>query len=105
MVPLVKNSSDTLVEKLGEYAESGKSLDVFRTYGSFTMETILAVAFGRVIDLQHGEADQLTDACAAIFSTIQEGNVLSGPLIIFLLSELCLRWKRCHEVAKHADNE
>jgi len=69
------------------------------------METILAVAFGRMIDLQHGEADQLTDACAAIFSTIQEGNVLSGPLIIFLLSELCLRWKRCHEVAKHADNE
>ena len=63
------------------------------------METILAVAFGRVIDLQHGEADQLTDACAAIFSTIQEGNSTSGPFIIFLLSELCLRWKKGCEVA------
>jgi len=30
MVPLVKNSCETLAEKLGEYAESGKSLDVFR---------------------------------------------------------------------------
>ena len=33
MVPLMKSSCDTLVEKLGEFAESGKSLDVFR-YGS-----------------------------------------------------------------------
>jgi len=30
MVPLVKNSCDTLVENLGEVAESGKSVDVFR---------------------------------------------------------------------------
>ena len=35
MVPLMKSSCDTLVEKLGEFAESGKSLDVFR-YGSWT---------------------------------------------------------------------
>jgi len=62
------------------------------------METILAVAFGRVIDLQHGEADQLTDACAAIFSTLQEGSTLSGDLITVLICELCLRWKRGREV-------
>ena len=30
MVPLVKNSTDTLVEKLGEFAESGRSVDVYR---------------------------------------------------------------------------
>ena len=30
MVPLVKNSTDTLIEKLGEFAESGKSVDVYR---------------------------------------------------------------------------
>jgi len=29
MVPLMMNSCETLVEKLGEYAESGKSVDVF----------------------------------------------------------------------------
>ena len=59
-----------------------------RTYGSFTMETILAVAFGRVIDLQHGEADQLTDACAAMFSNVQEGNKMSGRFIIVLICKL-----------------
>ena len=30
MVPLVKNSTDTLIEKLGEFAESGRSVDVYR---------------------------------------------------------------------------
>ena len=30
MVPLMLNSCETLVEKLGESAESGKSVDVFR---------------------------------------------------------------------------
>ena len=58
------------------------------TYSSFTMETVLATAFGRVIDLQRGEADQLTDACATIFSGLQEGKGLSGEFIILLLSEL-----------------
>ena len=52
------------------------------------METVLATAFGRVIDLQRGEADQLTDACATIFSGLQEGKGLSGEFIILLLSEL-----------------
>ena len=30
MVPIVKKSTDTLVEKLGEFAESGRSVDVSR---------------------------------------------------------------------------
>ena len=30
MVPILKNSTDTLVEKLGEFAESGRSVDVCR---------------------------------------------------------------------------
>ena len=30
MVPLLKKSSDVLVEKMGEFAESGKSVEVFR---------------------------------------------------------------------------
>ena len=63
------------------------------------METILAVAFGRVIDLQHGEADQLTDACAAMFSIVREGSSLSEQFIVFLSSELYLRWKKGCEVA------
>jgi len=88
MVPLVKKSCDTLVEKLGKCAESGKSVDVFRTYGSFTMETIVATAFGRVIDIQRGEGDQLTQACAAIFSAFQEGTSVSLESMVLVLCEL-----------------
>ena len=121
MVPLVKKSCDILVEKLGKCAESGKSVDVFRyactillkhpynqlpfltpplpymntithrTYGSFTMETIVATAFGRVIDIQRGEGDQLTQACAAIFSAFQEGTSVSLESMVLVLCEL---WNR-----------
>ena len=30
MVPLIKKSSDVLVEKMGEFAESGKTVELFR---------------------------------------------------------------------------
>ena len=30
MIPLIKNSTDTLVEKFGEMAESGRSYELFR---------------------------------------------------------------------------
>ena len=50
------------------------------------METILAVAFGRVVDLQRGEADQLTDAFVTLFSS--EGEWSSFEFLILLLSEL-----------------
>ncbi len=39
----------------------------YRTYGAFTLESILAAAFGRVIDLQRGEADEVTKAVKAVF--------------------------------------
>ena len=57
-----------------------------RTYESFAMETILATAFGRVIDIQRGEADKLTKACTSFFSSTQ--NIMTSlALIVVLLSE------------------
>ena len=53
------------------------------------METILATAFGRVIDIQRGEGDQLTNACAAAFSILHEGTKRS-PERMFLM--LCKLW-------------
>ena len=90
MVPLVKKSADTLVDKFREKAESGESMEIMRcinftchkipsislthlctvscrTYGAFTLESILAAAFGRVINLQRGEADEVTKAAKAVF--------------------------------------
>ena len=53
------------------------------------METILATAFGRVIDIQRGEGDQLTNACAAVFRSFQEGSSLSLESIVMVLCEFC----------------
>ena len=63
------------------------SISVFRTYGSFTMETILATAFGRVIDIQRGESDDLTRAVDDFFMSIQEGGFFDAYVLVTLFSE------------------
>ena len=50
------------------------------------METILATAFGRIIGIQKGESDQLTEAAAAVFDGFREGGSNSGFLAILLFS-------------------
>ena len=52
------------------------------------METILATAFGRVIDIQRGESDELTRAVDSTFRSFQEGGSLDRTALTFLLSEL-----------------
>ena len=41
---------------------------VDRIFGQFTMETILATAFGRQVNVLKGEGDELTEAAAGLFS-------------------------------------
>ena len=66
-----------------------------RVFGSFTMETILAIAFGRVVNLQRGEADELTVAAQGIFRNAEKGTVPEARVILsnfpFLIG--LLRWK------------
>ena len=57
------------------------------------METILAVAFGRVVDLQRGKVDKLTDACVTLFSAIQEEEGASPEFVAFMLSKLWIGWR------------
>ena len=56
---------------------------VCRAYGAFTLESILAAAFGRVIDLQRGEADEVTRAAKAVFD---DGR---GKLLLVALFFTC----------------
>ena len=57
------------------------------------METILATAFGRVINIQKGESNQLTEAAASIFSAAHENKKTSLVFILMLLSKLnYLQW-------------
>ena len=57
------------------------------------MESILATAFGRVINIQKGESNQLTEAAALFFSAAHENKKTSQFFILMLLSKLnYLQW-------------
>ncbi len=77
------------------FREKEKFPSVIRVFGSFTMEMILAIAFGRVVDLQKGEADELTLAAQGIFRNAEKGTFPTARLILsnfpFLVG--LLRWK------------
>ena len=91
MAPLIADRCQTLVEMLGECADTNKSVEVFRTFGKLTMETIIAAAFGHLIDIQRGESDQLVEAVQLIFSNLAEGQRLSIERVTVLLSNFpCL---------------
>ena len=47
----------------------------YRVFGSFTMETILATAFGRQMNLQRGESDELSEAVGTLVGSFSEGQI------------------------------
>ena len=51
------------------------------------METNFATTFGRVIDIQKGESDKLTEAAATIFSSTKVDKKTSGYFITIILSK------------------
>ena len=74
MAPLVVDRCKTLLDILDQSANSGESVDVYHLFGNLTMETIIAAAFGRIIDIQRGESDELVEAAKAVFSETSEGQ-------------------------------
>ena len=48
---------------------------IYRVYGSFTLEIILATAFGRKVDLQRGESDDLSKAMDTLVGGFSDGQV------------------------------
>ena len=62
-----------------------------RIYGAFTLESILAAAFGRVIDLQRGEADEVTKAAREVFDTGK------GKLFIMIIILSCKPSNNLHD--------
>ena len=51
------------------------------------METILATAFGRAVNVQGGESDELTKAANIIFRSLDEGSATNFHLMIVLSSK------------------
>ena len=78
----------TLVNILAEYADTNKSVDVFDAFGKLTVETVIAAAFGRVVDIQRGESDELVDAVKDLFAIANEGRRLSAEQLDVLVSNL-----------------
>ena len=92
MLPLIKRSTDNLVAVFGEKAASEESFEVmkyvcssthitsldiiccFRVFGDFTLEAILATAFGRQVDLQKGESDEFSKAFYTIGVGLGDGQ-------------------------------
>ena len=58
-----------------------------RIYGAFTLETIMATAFGRLVEIQKGESDQLAKEAAIIFETFHEDSIASPWFIFTMLSK------------------
>ena len=45
-----------------------------RVYTSFALEAILATAFGRRVDLQKGESDEVTKAMSMMTQSVSDGQ-------------------------------
>ena len=83
MEPLIAESVSRLLVKFEKAADSGKSVDVFEYFGRFTMEVILASAFGRYKDIQSTEErDKLTESADAIFVSTRESSGFDGTVIL-----------------------
>jgi cytochrome P450 family 3 subfamily A len=99
MTPLVVDRCNTLESILAEYANTDKSIDMFDVFGKLTMETIVAAAFGRVIDVQRGEHDELVNAAKEITS---EGREFSAERLNVLLSNFQCAIHILHYFASHS---
>ena len=49
-------------------------LQYFRVFSSFTLESIIATAFGRQVNLQRGESDDLTKAMDIAMKGLSSGH-------------------------------
>ena len=47
----------------------------YRVFGCFTLESILATAFGRKVDLQKGESDEFTKAMNHLVAGFGNGEI------------------------------
>ena len=93
MEPLIADSVSRLLMNFEKAAESGRSVDVSEYFGRYTMEVILASAFGRQMDIQSSEErNKLTGAIATALGSIKETSTLDGALLKRWLCE----WHEVH---------
>ena len=87
MIPIIEKCKNVLMEVVGEAADTGRSVDISKIFGNFTMETIMATAFGRSVDVQRGEADVMTESVKSLFECFHGSTM---PFGLFLISKCYL---------------
>jgi len=88
MSPLIQESCERLRNKMTAVSDSDNSVDVWKWFGIFTMEVILATAFSRDIGSESGKENSLTKAAASIFQTGRSSsdNRLTGERLMMIIS-------------------
>lgn len=66
-----------------------------RLYRLFAMEVILATAFGRAIDIQRGESDDLTEIAYTISQSMGEGQLTSREMLYLIFSQFLFKFRQC----------
>ena len=89
MAPLIVDhcNLNALESILAEYANTDMSIDII--FGKLTMETIVAAAFGCIIDVQRGERDELVNAAKEITSEGREFSAERLNVLIALQLPMC----------------
>ena len=74
MSPLIQESCERLRNKMATVCDTSSSVDVWKWFGLFTMEVILATAFSRDISLDNSEENGLIIAAASIFNSLRRSG-------------------------------
>ncbi|XP_011408932.2 PREDICTED: cytochrome P450 3A31-like, partial [Amphimedon queenslandica] len=81
MMPLIEKSCKTLNTVMEEISNKGQSFNILKLYNKFTLEVMLAVAFGSEVHLLKGEGSLLAEAAAGLFYDIDE-SIFVGEEIL-----------------------
>ena len=72
-------------------------------FSSFTMETILATAFGRHVNLQRGESDELSKSVGVLIGGFTEGQaekfILLDSKLLYRQVAAVLEWGLYYHLA------
>ncbi|XP_019852645.1 PREDICTED: cytochrome P450 3A6-like isoform X2 [Amphimedon queenslandica] len=89
MMPLVERNCDILNTVFDGISNTGQSVNIHKIFGQFSLQTMLAVAFGSEVNLLKGEGSLLTDAAAGFFGSLSDSfftweNIFSSHFPILM---------------------
>ena len=91
MSPFIQESCERLRNKMAAVSDTDSSVDVWEWFGIYTMEVILATAFGRDISLHsvNCEENPLIKAAAYVFQSMSgriSGNIVNLERVVMFFS-------------------